>query len=171
MKNLFVTLSAVIIALILTVPAFAMGHHGGRGDCPGWKNFDQEGCGGNCGKYLFKKLNLTDEQKTKFDALQLTHKNEVKPIREKMFDKSAELRKLWLQVNPAKETINAKQKEVRLLRDQLEDKRTEFRLEINKLLTAEQKEKLAALGWDKKPGFGPRGGKRCGGESGPGMCF
>lgn len=88
-----------------------------------------------------------------------------------MFDKSAELRKLWLQVNPDKDKINAKQKEVRALRDQLEDKRTAFRLEINKLMTAEQKEKLAALGWDKEPGFAPRGGKRCGGASGPGMCF
>ena len=171
MKKSFITLAAIFVALILTVPAFAFGYHGGRGDCSGWRNFDESGCGGQCGNLLFKRLNLTDEQKSKFDTLQLNHKKEVRPIREKMFDKSAELRKLWLQVNPDKDKINAKQKEVRVLRDQLEDKRTAFRLEVNKLMTAEQKEKLAALGWDKKPGFGPRGGKRCGGQSGPGMCF
>jgi len=38
-------------------------------------------------------------------------------------------------------------------------------------LTPEQKEKLAAYGWNKKTGYGPRGGKRGKGASGPGMCF
>mgnify|MGYP000912371627 CR=1 FL=1 len=171
MKKSFITLAVVFIALILTVPAFAFGHHGGRGGCSGCMNFDEERCGGYYGNFLSQRLNLTNEQIDKFEALQLTHKKEVRPLREKMLNKSVELRKLWLQANPDRDKISTKQKEVSVLRDQLEDKRTAFRLEVNKLLTAQQKEKLAALGWDKKPGFGPRGGQRCRGESGPGICF
>ena len=48
----------------------------------------------------------------------------------------------------------------------MEDKVTALRLEIHKMLTPEQKEKLANSGWEKRPGFGPRGGMRGHGESG-----
>ena len=39
-----------------------------------------------------------------------------------MFDKSVALRRLWLQDNPDKDKIIALQKEVRTLRDQIQDK-------------------------------------------------
>jgi Spy/CpxP family protein refolding chaperone len=86
-----------------------------------------------------------------------------------MFDKSVALRRLWLQPNPDKDKIIALQKEVRTLRDQVQDKSTLLRFEIRKVLTPEQKEKLASFGWDRGPGFGPRGGMRGHGGPGPGM--
>jgi Spy/CpxP family protein refolding chaperone len=162
MKKLTLVLMAVALGVLLTVPAFAAG----PGGCPG------NGPGGDRDYHrdkIFKKLNLTDEQKTKIEALQTAHQKEVRPLREKMFDKSVELRRLWLQANPDKDKITAAQKELRTLRDKKEDKATTLRFEIRKVLTPEQSEKLANSHWGRGPGFEPRGGMRGHEEHGPGM--
>jgi Spy/CpxP family protein refolding chaperone len=144
---------AATLGILLTVPAFAFGPGEGRG--PGG------GMGpGYCGKAGFDRLNLSDEQKTKIEALFTASEKENRPIREKMFDKSVELRRLWLKENPEKDKILALQKEVRTLRDKVEDKATALRFEIRKILTPEQNEKLVNSHWGKGPGFGPRGGMR-----------
>ncbi|MGV8057468.1 MAG: Spy/CpxP family protein refolding chaperone [Smithellaceae bacterium] len=156
MKKLAITFMAVAVGLLLTSQVFAWGPGFGRGN-------------GYCREAGFDKLNLTDEQKTKIEALQIAHQKEVRPVREKMFDKSVELRRMWLQPNPDKDKILALQKEVRLLRDQLEDKATAQKLEIRKVLTSDQLEKLANSGWGRGMGFGPRGGMR-GHGPGMGMC-
>jgi Spy/CpxP family protein refolding chaperone len=156
MKKLTLTLMTITIGLLLSVPAFAFGPGGGMG--PGYY--------GNMG---FNRLNLTDEQKTKIEALISENQKAIRPLREKMFDKSVELRRLWLQANPDKDKITAAQKELRTLRDKKEDKATTLRFEIRKVLTPEQNEKLANSRWDRGPGFGPRGGMRGHGEPGPGM--
>jgi Spy/CpxP family protein refolding chaperone len=121
------------------------------------------------GKDGFNKLNLSDDQKAKIEALVTANRKEVRPLREKMFDKSVALRRLWLQPNPDKDKIIALQKEVRTLRDQIQDKSTILRLEIRKGLTPEQQEKLANFGWGRGEGFGPRGGMRGPGGHCPGM--
>jgi len=159
MKKLTLTLTAIAVGLLFTSQVFAWGP--GRG----------AGVGGDCGyrsEAGLAKLNLTDEQKAKIEALQDANYKELKPIREKMFDKSVELRRLWLQANPDKDKITAAQKEMRSLRDTLEDKATAMRLEMRKILTPEQNEKLANSRWGRGPGFGPRGGMRGPGEFGPG---
>jgi len=162
MKKLTLVLMAVALGVLLTVPAFAAG----TGDCPG-------NCPGGDPSYhrdkIFKKLNLSDEQKTKVEALISENQKAVRPLREKMFDKSVELRRLWLQANPDKDKITAAQKELRTLRDKKEDKATTLRFEIRKVLTPEQNEKLANSRWDRGPGFGPRGGMRGHEEHGTGM--
>jgi len=165
MKKLVLVTMVVAMGVLLTLPAFAFGSRDGR--CSGGGKGD-----GYCNKAALSKLNLSDEQKTKIEALQTAHLKDVRPLREKMFDKSAELRKEWLQANPDKNKINAIQKEIRVLRDSLEDKATSFKLEIRKLLTPEQNEKLANSHWGKGSGFKPRGGMRGhqGQESGMGMC-
>jgi Spy/CpxP family protein refolding chaperone len=169
MKKLTLVLMAVVLGVLLTVPAFAFGPRGGNG--PG--GCFQGNCPGGDRDYypdkMFKKLNLTDEQKTKIEALQTAHLKEVKPIREKVFDKSLELRRLWLNENPDKDKILTLQKEARTLRDKMEDKATALRFEIRKILTPEQQAKLANFGWGKDPGFGPRGCMRDQGGHGPGM--
>jgi Spy/CpxP family protein refolding chaperone len=80
------------------------------------------------------------------------------------------LRRLWLQANPDKGKISAAQTELRTLRNEMEDKSTAFRLDLRKVLTPEQNEKLANAGWGRGPGFGPRGGMRgdCGFGAGQG---
>jgi Spy/CpxP family protein refolding chaperone len=162
MKKLSMILMAVVMSLLLTSQVFAWGPGSGRGPGKG-QGF------GDCREEGLEKLKLTDEQKTKIESLQTATRRELKPTREKMFDKTIELRRLWLQANPDKDKIYAVQKEIRTLRDQMQDKMTAMRLEIRKVLTPEQNEKLADLPWGRGPGFGPRGGMRGPGGHGPGM--
>jgi Spy/CpxP family protein refolding chaperone len=157
MKKVTLTLMAIAVGLFFTSQVFAWGPGGGPGA--------GRGCGYRS-EGVLTKLNLTDEQKVKIEALETAHFKEVKPIQEKMFDKSLELRRLWLQANPDKDKITAAQKAVRALRDEMQDKATVMRLEIRKVLTPEQNEKLANLGWGRGPGFGPRGGMRGPGPEG-----
>jgi Spy/CpxP family protein refolding chaperone len=162
MKKLTLTLMAITIGLLLNASAFAFGPGSsfglGEGRGPGFF--------GNAG---FNRLNLSDEQKTKIEAIISVHQKVITPIREKMFDKSVALRRLWLQPNPDKDKIIALQKEVRVLRDEMQDKATALRFEIRKVLTPEQQAKLANFGWGRGPGFGPRGCMRDQGGPGPGM--
>ena len=158
MKKLTLILTAVALGLLLASQAFAWGP--GPGKDKGY---------GSCRKAGLERLNLTDNQKAKVEALQNANAKATRPLREKMFDKSVELRRLWLQANPDKDKITAAQKELRTLREQMEDKVTALRLEIHKMLTPEQKEKLANSHWGRGHGFGPRGGMRGHGEFGPGQ--
>jgi len=168
MKKRIGTVMAVLFVAALATSAFAFG--GGRG--PGY---------GPCARGDFQGpagLNLTAEQTTKIKEMRETHWKELKPVREQMFTKRDEIRKLWLTPNPDEAKITASQKEMRLLRDQMQDKMTAFRLEALKVLTPEQKEKLASAGPGR--GFGPgqrhgRGGSPMhkfgyGGQGGAG-CF
>ncbi|HOK06579.1 MAG TPA: Spy/CpxP family protein refolding chaperone [Syntrophales bacterium] len=104
-------------------------------------------------------LNLTADQVGKLNSLRETHLRETKPIRDQLFAKEGDLRLLWLQQNPDEKKIRTLQKEIRALRDQLEEKNTHFRLEQMKVLTPEQRERLKALGPGRGlgPGKGPRG--------------
>lgn len=165
MKKLTFVLMAAALGVFLTVSAFAFGPGGNRGY--------GEGRGyGYCGNPASWNLNLTTEQNTKIEALQNADYKAVRPLREKMYDKSVELRREWLKANLDKDKINAAQKELRALRDNIEDKDTALKLEIRKVLTPEQNEKLANSHWGRGPGFGPRGGMRGPGQrgfGGPGM--
>lgn len=168
MKKLTLVLMAVVLGVFLTASAFAFGGpRDDRGPGPGYGSGNGRGHG-YCNEAGLQRLNLTDEQKTKIEALATASQKEIRPLSEKMFDKSVALRRLWLQENPDKDKIYAAQKEVRTLRDKMEDKATALRFEIRKVLTPEQQEKLASFGWGRGMGFGPRGGMRGHGEFGPG---
>ncbi|HUN54737.1 MAG TPA: Spy/CpxP family protein refolding chaperone [Smithella sp.] len=153
MKKVTFVLTAVVMGVLLAVPAFAFGTGVGQ----------EAGTGKDSGYHhdaIWKKLNLTDEQKAKIEAIRSAAEKDIRPLREKLFDKSVELRRLWLQTNPDKDKITAAQKEARKLRDQIGDIITVKRLEVRKVLTPEQNEKLANSHWGRGPGFGPRGGYR-----------
>jgi Spy/CpxP family protein refolding chaperone len=156
MKKLTLVLMAIVLGVLLTTPAFAFGPGEGRGEC-------------HCRKPELWKLNLSDEQKTKIEALISENQKAIRSLREKMFDKSVALRRLWSQANPDKNKITATQKEVRVLRDEMQDRVTAMRLEIRKILTPEQNEKLANSHWGRGPGFGPRGSMRGYDRHCPGM--
>ncbi|MFA5323276.1 MAG: Spy/CpxP family protein refolding chaperone [Smithella sp.] len=154
MKKITLTLMAVVAGLLLISQAYARGPEGvGKGYRP-------------CRGAALEQLKLTDTQKAKIETLQNDHFKATKPLQEKIFDKSVELRRLWLQANPDKAKITAAQKELRNLRDQIEDKNTALRLDINNVLTPEQKETLANSDWGRGHGFGPRGAFRHHGASG-----
>jgi Spy/CpxP family protein refolding chaperone len=96
-------------------------------------------------------------------ALQENFFKESLPLSNAMQIKQVELRTLWAQTNPDQEKLLAKQKEINALRTQLQEKATQNRLEMRKILTPEQQAQLGAYG----PGYGIRGGMM-GGGFGPG---
>ncbi|MBA4423618.1 MAG: hypothetical protein C0390_11085, partial [Syntrophus sp. (in: bacteria)] len=97
---------------------------------------------------------------------------DIKPLQEQMFAKRDELRKLWLEPNPDQGKITAAQKEMRSVRDQMQDKMTAFRLESLKVLTPAQQEKAKsfAAGYSAGRGNGPRHGGGMMSGFGPGAC-
>ena len=158
MKKFALTLVTVLALTALAAYAFAFGSgmERGRG-------------GGTCyGDEItaLSKLDLTAEQTAKVNALREAHLKDIKPLRDKMFIKRGDLKLLWLQTNPDKDKIMAAQKEIRTLRDQMQDKMTAYRLDVLKVLTPEQQEKLKSFKYER--GFGPGMGGGRGWQGGQG---
>ena len=157
MKKIIMSLATVIIVTVFAVSAFAFGPGGGRGHGGGYYGGDITAVPG---------INLTSDQTAKINALRDANLKDIKPLQDKLFSKRGDLRLLWLETNPDQNKITAAQKEIRALRDQMQDKMISYRLEALKVLTPEQQEKVKA----NRPGrgFGPgtRGGT--GWQGGPG---
>jgi Spy/CpxP family protein refolding chaperone len=95
--------------------------------------------------------NLTEEQSSQIQALRDAYLKEIAPLQQELLAKGTELRSLWSSANADPATVLAKQKEIYDLRAQLQEKANSFRLEVQKLLPADQSFGPAA-------GFGPPGG-------------
>jgi Spy/CpxP family protein refolding chaperone len=104
-------------------------------------------------------MNLTPEQAGKiFDLKEKMHADTA-DLRKQMMVKHAELAALWKGEKPDQNAIQAKQKELNALRDQMQEKMTAFRLEAKKIAP------------DFGMGMGMDMGHGCGmGPGGMGMC-
>jgi len=150
MKKLIMTLVTVIAVTAFAASAFAFD--------PGWGRGHGGGpCYGGDIRALYE-LNLTAEQTAKTNALREAYLKDIKPLQDKMFNKRGDLKLLWLQTNPNKDKIIAVQKEIRALRDKMQDKMTSYQLDIINVLTPEQQEKLKSL--KMRHVFGPGMGGR-----------
>ena len=111
------------------------------------------------------QLNLTPEQQTKLGELKEKHWKDTVSLRNEMQTKRLELRTLWTAPNPDKNKIVAKQKELNELRDKMQAKAIDFRLDIRKALTPEQAAQLGTF----SAGMGFHGGmgRMRMGEQGP----
>ena len=163
MKKVTLTVMGLFFAAAIATSAFGFGW--GRG--PGVGH-------GPCARGDFQGpagVDLTTDQKVKLDELREARFKDIKPLREKMVTKRDELRNLWLEKSPDQERILAAQKEMRAVRDQMQDKMTAYRLDALKILTSEQQEKIkssvAGRGLGQRRGFGPGawGGEDCSGGS------
>ncbi len=162
------TIVAVLVVALLVTAGVAMAQGWGRG--PGYGPGSGPGYGprGAWGP----GLNLTPEQSQKMQALQEGFLKETLPLRNELQIKQLELRTLWAQTNPDQAKILAKQKEINALRGQLQEKGTQNRLEMRKILTPEQQAQLGAYGPGFGPGYGMKGGMMGGGfGSGRGMGY
>jgi Spy/CpxP family protein refolding chaperone len=166
MRKIGMTVLMSLLIVGLASAAFSWG--GGPGNCgrgPGYG----PAAGGGMGP--FAKLNLTPEQTEKISTMQQAQFKETKPLRDKIFAKRGDLKLLWLEKNPDQEKILATQKELRSLRDQMQDKMTVHRLAVLKILTPEQQSKMQSyMGRGMGPGMGHGMGFRSGMGSGPGGC-
>jgi Spy/CpxP family protein refolding chaperone len=159
MKKLMIVMTALLLVTAFVMPADAM-RGGGKGQGYGFCNGnDLSGVPG---------LNLTAEQKTKISDLRTACLKDIKPIQDKMHSKAGDLRLLWLEKTPDEAKIRATEKEVRALRDQMQDKGSDYRWAAYKVLTPEQQ---ALLKENKAAGrcFGPGAGSGKGMGKGPGM--
>jgi Spy/CpxP family protein refolding chaperone len=144
--------TATIIGTLVLVAALAMpvlAHDQGWGKGRG-TGIGPEGRQAPCCETI---PNLTPEQSTKLKELKEQRDKEALPLKNELIAKRAELRNLWLQSDPDKAAIMAKQQEINDLRNKLQDTMTEYRLEVAKILTPEQRAYLesAKLRWDHRP--------------------
>jgi Spy/CpxP family protein refolding chaperone len=150
MKKTWVVLGLVAVMFIGASYVYARGPGFGPGSGPGAAGT------GNC-PGLGGASNLTPEQQTQMKELQQKHYNEMAPLKEEMYNLRQELRALWANPTADRTVIQAKQSEMSKLRDQMQDKMVEFRLEARNLLTPDQ---ISAFG--AGCGKGGKGGRGCG---------
>jgi Spy/CpxP family protein refolding chaperone len=114
-------------------------------------------------------MNLTPEQAGKiFDLKEKMHADTAGLRKQKMV-KHAELAALWKVEKPDQTAIQAKQKEVNALRDQMQEKMTAFRLEAKKIAPDFQMGMGKGMGMGHGCGMGPGGGMGMGPGGGMGM--
>lgn len=157
------TMTAMVLFFAAAIATSAFGFGWGRGPGFGYgplSGGDLAQCAG---------VELTAEQKAQLDAMHEARLQEMKPLLEQMFAKRDALRKLWLEPNPDQAKILATQKEMRVLRDQLQDKMTAFRLDALKVFTPEQQEKVKSFVSSR--GFAPGRGFGRGARGGGAGCF
>jgi Spy/CpxP family protein refolding chaperone len=149
MEKLVKTLFTVVVVTFFVTSAFAYDSGSGRGHGSGPRDgFDSS---------TLSQLNLTAEQAIKINAFREAFLKDCKPLQDKMVSKRGNLKILWLQQNPEQEKILAMQKEIRALKDQIQEKRDVYRLNVYNVLTPEQKEKLKSYGSDRGSGHGKSG--------------
>jgi Spy/CpxP family protein refolding chaperone len=99
-----------------------------------------------------KRLNLTPEQKAKFQELRRKFVEGNAQLIGALMAKRLELQSLWTDPKADPQAILAKEKELRDLQNQMRDKIVQYRLEARDSLTPEQIEKLGLM-----RGMGGRG--------------
>ena len=90
--------------------------------------------------------NLTPEQASKIQSIREAYLKEIAPLQQQLLAKKLELRSLWLSPNPDQAKINALQKDILNLTAKIQEKSTNARLEIRKVLTPEQQAQLSVYG-------------------------
>ncbi len=155
MKKTIVTLGLVAVLLAGGTYAYSQGPGFGPGPGPGPGSGPHWGDRPHWGQGDFgSALNLTPEQKAKIGELRKKFKEENAQLIGTMVTKRIELQSLWSNPNADAAAIQAKEKEMRALQDEMKDKAVQMRLEARKVLTSEQ---IARLGQGR--GFGPCGGR------------
>ena len=93
-----------------------------------------------------KGLNLSAEQKAKFQELRRKFMRETAQVRGELVTKRLELRLLWTDPKADSKAILAKERELRDLKNRMKDKIIQNKLEFRSFLTPEQIEKLGMMG-------------------------
>ncbi len=146
----------VAVALLLVVPAVALaggphgGHHGAgahgapcmhggkpQGSYPGW------GHPGPLG--MLARLGLSEEQWEKVERIRAEARRERLELRKEVLKVRAELHREMLEDAPSMEKIRRMAERMAELRGKMQISRLRQQLEIRKVLTAEQRDRLVAM--------------------------
>ena len=91
---------------------------------------------------MAKRLELTDEQKTKIEALQTPHMKKMIAFRNQLGEKQAQKRTLMSAEKPDQKKLNALVDEISNIRADQEKERISHGIEVKSLLTDKQKLKF-----------------------------
>ena len=97
--------------------------------------------GGGIEKIL-RNVDLTEDQRTQFEALQEEHRAEVKPIRQELKVKRLQLHQLWAAEVIDEDAIWALDEEMAPLRQQMHRERLDLRIQAMHVLTPEQRRQI-----------------------------
>jgi len=148
MKKLFVL---AIVIFFSTTPAVAQPWGRGMGSGGDMRSGNEKS------PYAASDLDLTEEQSAKLQKIHESYLGEITPLQNRLFTKRAEMRILWEDPNPDMEKILERQKEVHDIRSQIEEKATMYRLELQAILTPEQRARMIDWGSGGIRGRGPGG--------------
>jgi Spy/CpxP family protein refolding chaperone len=112
-----------------------------------------------------RSTNMTPEQAGQYFDLKEKFNSDTAPLRRQMMVKRAEFEALRKAKEPDKDAMQAKQKELTELREQLQEKMTAFQKEAQKVSPSLGD---MGMGMDKRRGMGPPRGMRPGGPPAPG---
>ncbi len=137
MKKAIIALGLVVVMFfgVSYVYAQEQGNPPGHGWIHGEKSWGQG-----------KRLNLTPEQKARFQELRRKFIGENAQLIGGLVAKRLELQSLWTDPKADSQAILAKEKELRDLQNRMKDKIIQYRLEARNSLTPEQIEKLGLMG-------------------------
>ena len=113
-------------------------------------------------------MNLTPEQAGQLFDLKEKFRNDTASLRKAMWMKRAEMGALWRVENPDSKAIQAKQKEMNALREQMQAKMVDFRLQARKICPMGGKGMGKGMGMGPGMGMGKGMGMAMAGD-GPGM--
>jgi Spy/CpxP family protein refolding chaperone len=105
-----------------------------------------------------KAIGLTDEQMDRMRGMRTAHQKEMIRMGADARIAKMELAEALRQPNPRPEDVNVKVAAVNAARSQMLQKQVMFRLEMKKVLTPEQREKIKDLMMQRMGGGGGRGG-------------
>jgi len=143
MKKTMVVLGLVVVMFLGVSYVYAQDP--GAGPSHGWMHGQEH-------RGQWNKLNLTPEQKAKFQELRRTFIVENAQLIGALVAKRLELKSLWTDPKSDSRAILAKEKELRDLKNRMKDKIIQYRLQARNSLTPEQIEKFGMMG-----GMGRRG--------------
>ena len=139
MKKTMIALGLAVVMFLGVSYVYAQDP--GVGPGPGHRWMHGQERGGH-----WDKLNLTPEQRTKFQELRRKFIAENAPLIGAVVAKRLELRSLWTDPKADSQTILAKERELRDLKNRMKDKIIQYKLEARSSLTPEQIEKFGAMG-------------------------
>jgi len=145
MKKLMMTIGAIALVAMMTEPSTAqmrMRGDYGRGHYNALDITKRSG------------LNLTTAQITKLNALRDAHLQDIQPLRDQMYNKSIELKGLWLEQAPDRNKIAELQNAIQNLRDKMFAKIAEYCLATQSVLTDQQQATLKAYQLKRGSGLG-----------------
>ncbi len=148
------TVIGIVLAIVL-VGSWVFAHGPG-----GKKGYGHYGYG-----YGDPYSSLTSEQREKLQAQEKKFYEDTAQLRRELYQKSLELRGLWVDPKADPEKIKAKQREAFELQRRIQDKALEHKLAVRELLPEEG---IGQGPWGHGMGFGPHHGGGHMGGPGPG---